>query len=66
MIIKKHENIQHITKQWYRNAFSGSKLENIMKFCGFTVLPWAIVPSAALFQTKNGISKIVMQILYSR
>ena len=25
---KKHENIQHNTKQWYRNAFSGLKLEN--------------------------------------
>ena len=24
----KHENIQHNTKQWYRNAFSGPKLEN--------------------------------------
>ena len=27
-IKKKHENIQHNTKQWYRNAFSGPKLEN--------------------------------------
>ena len=27
-IIKKDENIQHNTKQWYRNAFSGPKLEN--------------------------------------
>ena len=23
-----NENIQHSTKQWYRNAFSGPKLEN--------------------------------------
>ena len=28
MKIKKDENIQHNTKQWYRNAFSGPKLEN--------------------------------------
>ena len=25
---KKDENIQHNTKQWYRNALSGPKLEN--------------------------------------
>ena len=25
---KKDENVQHITKQWYRNAFSGPRLEN--------------------------------------
>ena len=25
------ENIQHNTKQWYRNAFSGPKLENKKK-----------------------------------
>ena len=28
---QKDKNIQHTTKQWYRNAFSGPKLENKKK-----------------------------------